>query len=95
MNLQKEKIAANLLPLAEKWSGIELEYSVLYGIRRYIKGNRLSAHTDISKTHIISAIINVDQDIDEPWPLQILDHSGQPHNIYLEPGEMVWYESAK
>ena len=48
--------------------------------------------------------------VDEPWPLQILDHDGKHHNIYLKPGEMasllkfyayeqllpfqVWYESA-
>ena len=84
-----------MLPLAEEWSGIELTFSVLYGIRRYLNVNKLTAHTDISKTHVISAIINMGQDVDEPWPLQIMDHNEQPHEVFLEPGEMVWYESAK
>ena len=48
--------------------------------------------------------------MEEPWPLQIVDHDGKHHKIYLKPGEMasdpklkrrtmdwltqVWYESA-
>jgi hypothetical protein len=33
-----------------------------------------------------------EQDVDEDWPLQILDHAGQPHNVLLHPGEMIWYK---
>ena len=43
---------------------------------------------------MISAIINVSQSGD-PWPLHIKDHSGENHKIHLEPGQMLWYESAK
>ena len=32
--------------------------------------------------------------VDSPWPLQIRDHSGRQHNVFLKPGQMVWYESA-
>ncbi len=45
---------------------------------------------------VISAIINVDQDADaKPWPLDILDHTGEHHRVALEPGDLLWYESAK
>lgn len=32
----------------------------------------LRDHADKGQTHIVSAILNVDQDTDEPWPLHIL-----------------------
>ena len=31
------------------------------------------------------------QDVDEDWPLQIMDHNGNPHEVILAPGEMIWY----
>ena len=52
-------------------------------------------HVDTANTHVISAIINVDQDVDEPWRLLILDHEENEHWITMEPGDMVLYESAK
>lgn len=51
-------------------------------------------HLDHLKSHVISAILNIKQDVKEDWPLQIFDHSGKMHEILLKPGEMVWYESA-
>ena len=35
----------------------------------------------------------MDQDVDEPWPLEVIGHDGQAHNITMEPGDMVLYES--
>ena len=49
----------------------------------------------MSRTHVISAILNIKQKVDSPWPLQIYDNDGKLHEITLEPGEMVWYESAR
>ena len=31
-------------------------------------------HVDTVGTHVVSAIINVDQDVEQDWPLLILDH---------------------
>jgi prolyl 4-hydroxylase len=42
---------------------------------------------------VISAIINVDQDVDEEWALEVYDHDGVAHNITMAPGDMVLYES--
>jgi prolyl 4-hydroxylase len=44
---------------------------------------------------VISAILNVGQSVDEPWPLQIVDHEDKRHDVFLKPGEMLWYESAR
>ena len=55
----------------------------------------MGAHTDRLNTHVVSAIFNIDQDVDVEWPLQIVDHQGSAHEILLKPGDMVLYESAR
>jgi hypothetical protein len=42
---------------------------------------------------VSSAIINVAQDVDEPWPLEVIGHDGKAANVTMEPGDMVLYES--
>ena len=34
------------------------------------------------------------QDVDEPWPMEIYDQDGNAHNVTLEPGDMLLFESA-
>lgn len=43
----------------------------------------------------MSAILNVGQDVNVDWPLQIKDHSGTVHQVIMRPGDMVLYESSK
>ena len=83
--------------LAEEWIGkkFKLEGTTAYGLRKYTRGATLSAHLDHLRTHVISAILNINQKVDSDWPLQIFDHEGVLHKVFLKPGEMVWYESAK
>eukprot|EP01034_Spumella_vulgaris_P024333 gene24334-30656_t len=48
-------------------------------------------------THVISSIVHIAHEYDnddEPWPIQIEDHNGKLHSVSLEPGEMLFYESA-
>ena len=40
-----------------------------------------------------SAIIQVAQDVDEPWPIEVVSHDGRRHNVTMEPGDMILYES--
>ena len=47
----------------ERWSGVKLKNSAIYGIRVYRRGSTLVNHVDRSGTHIISAIINVAQKV--------------------------------
>lgn len=72
----------------EEWTGQFLSGSSVYGIRVYHNNSILAPHCDRLPL-ITSAIINVDQDVDEPWPLEVYDHNGVVHNITMEPGDMV------
>jgi hypothetical protein len=42
---------------------------------------------------VSSAIINVAQDVDEPWPLEVIGHDGKAYNVTMLPGDLVLYES--
>ena len=91
----RKEIHDSLKPQLETWSKTELIPTFVYGIRVYKKGSVLMPHRDKLKTHIISAIINVDQEVDEGWPLIIEDNSYRKHNVFLNPGEVIFYESAR
>ena len=91
----KNEIHKVLKKPLEKWSNTSLEPTFVYGIREYKEGAILEPHRDRKNTHIISAIINIDQDLDESWPLIIEDHFYRKHEVYLEPGEIIFYESAR
>jgi len=84
-----------MLEMCGEWSKQDdLVHTSTYGIRVYEDGDILQSHTDRPNTHIISAICSIYQeDMKEPWGLQIKDHNGWWHEVFLEPGEMVFYES--
>ena len=75
-----------------EWTGQQLAECSLYGIRIYHEGSMLAPHVDRLPL-VSSAIINVDQDVDEPWPLEVIGHDGIAANVTMEPGDMVLYES--
>jgi hypothetical protein len=52
----------------------------------------LAPHVDRNPL-VSSAIINVDQDVDEPWPLEVIGHDGIARNVTMVPGDLVLYES--
>lgn len=76
----------------ERWTSQELTPTSLYGIRKYESGAVLATHVDRLPL-VTSAIINVAQDVDEPWPLEVYGHDGVAYNVTMEPGEMILYES--
>ena len=90
----KRKIFDGVMGVLQEWSGRLLSPTHCYGIRTYKRGAVLKKHTDGFETRIISAILNIDQSVDEPWALQIDDHEGNEHEVFLEAGEMALYESA-
>ena len=55
----------------QEWTGEELTQCSLYGIRVYQEGSILATHVDRLPL-VSSAIINVAQDVDEPWYVQVL-----------------------
>ena len=88
-------LKSELLEMLEGWSGQVLEWTSIYGIRNYQRDAVLKMHTDIYKTHIISFIINVFQEVDEDWPLIFIDNYGRKQEIFIKPGEIILYESAR
>ena len=82
-------------PAMEKWCGKDLEPTYVYGIREYHNGAILKPHRDRVDTHIISAIINVAQQVNEEWPLIIEDNYYRRHKVMLAPGDVVFYEGAR
>lgn len=89
-----DEVTAALKPICEAWSNVSLIPTSTYGVRVYTNGSTLFMHADTAGTHIISAILHIDDDLDEPWPLEIEDHQGKLHALSLQPGQMVLYESA-
>lgn len=72
-----------------KWT---LSPTSMYGIRVYKENSVLAPHVDRLPL-VTSAIINVAQDVDEDWPLEVIGHDGLSYNITMEPGDMLLYES--
>jgi hypothetical protein len=87
----KKQIWDGVRPIIEEWTGKRLKETSMYGVRMYKEGAILATHLDRLPL-VSSCIINVDQDVDEPWPLEVYDHNGKAHNVSMEPGDMVLYE---
>lgn len=93
----RDKLHLDLLELHKNWSKQELQPYWIYGIRSYNKNCKLYYHRDRIESHHISSIICVDKELNgaEDWPLVIQGHNGENYDVYLEPGQMILYESAK
>jgi prolyl 4-hydroxylase len=72
----------------QEWTGEELTECSLYGVRVYTEGAVLATHVDRMPL-VSSAIVNVAQDVDEPWPIEVYGHDGKAYNVTMEPGDMV------
>jgi len=92
----KNRWQSQLLKLVEAWAGVPVEQTVMYGLRQYTEGARLLTHVDRHETHAVSLIVNVAQgNLAEPWPVEVQDHMDRLHEVIMEPGDIVYYESAK
>ena len=87
-----ERVVTVMQTVLEEWVQTPLTYTSLYGIRVYKHGAILSTHVDRLPL-VTSAILQVSQDVDTPWPVEVYSHDGQAHNVTMLPGEMVLYES--
>jgi len=85
-----------LLTLVKEWSGVDVEETSMYGLRQYEQGARLLSHVDRLTTHAVSLIVNIEQEnLASPWPVEVFDHADRLHEVMMEPGDIVYYESAK
>ena len=90
------RVLQELQPIHEAWSHTNLIGNNAYGLRVYRNQSNLQMHVDESSTHIISSILHVGHDPDgDPWPLVIEDLHGNTHEVFLETGDMILYESSK
>lgn len=93
---ENQQILEEMKPMFEWWSGLDLEGSIAYGIRAYRNDSNLLMHADKPNTHVISGIYHVGRSEDaEPWPIVIEDFQGNSNQVYLEPGDVLFYESSK
>ena len=77
------EILHELLPQHEAWIGgeIPLKPSIAYGLRVYRQDNQLTMHTDRVSSHVVSSILHVDRDTDEPWPIVIEGFDGLTYEV--------------
>ena len=78
----KRKIWNAAKDTLQEWTQEELTECSLYGIRVYTEGSILATHVDRMPL-VSSAILNVDQDVDEPWPIEVYAHDGRAYNITM------------
>lgn len=89
------EITDTISSILENWSNTQnILHTKTYGIRIYQRGDVLQSHVDKHGTHVLSSILSIKQNnINEPWGLQIKDHEGWWNEVFLEEGEMLLYES--
>jgi prolyl 4-hydroxylase len=94
LELQRD-LLNNMQELLTKWIGYKtnLQHVSTYGIREYTRGSSLGNHYDRKNTHVISAIVHLEDKSDKPWELYIEDHNFKPHQISMEYGDVIFYES--
>lgn len=76
----------------EAWTGQPLVLTSMYGIRVYKEGSILAPHVDRLPL-VSSAIINVAQDLEADWPLEVIGHDGVARNLTIGVDDMILYES--
>lgn len=77
------------------WTQRRLKHTSTFGIRVYHRDAMLINHVDRADTHLASAVLQVGQESDEGWPLEVMLDDGTTLEVYLQPGEMVLYEGAR
>ena len=90
-----QSLLSDLQQAHEEWSGLPLKKAACYGVRVYQPGSYLHNHVDRARTHVVSCTICIDRRLSSRWPFYIEDVDGRPHEVSIEPGEIVFYESAR
>lgn len=93
-----EAVIQEMKEILQWWSKQRLKHSVTFGLRIYTRGSMLINHLDRKDSHIVSAVLQIAQTVDEDggWPLEVNHpHHHDNKEIYLQSGEMVLYEGAR
>lgn len=92
---EKAELISEMKQVLQWWTQRTLKHTSTFGIRVYRRDAMLINHVDRADTHLASAVIQVAQECDEGWPLEVLTPGGTTIEVYLQPGEMVLYEGAR
>ena len=72
----KQLLYKTLRPILQDWFNVTtyLQEQSVYGIRLYQRGNWLRNHVDTTSTHVASAIVHVDSELDDgfDWPHEVI-----------------------
>jgi len=82
-------------PLHEQWLNTSLESIQVNGIRIFTRGETVDEYIEPPDTHVITGILQLDAQLEAPFPVEILDKTGKYTVINLKQGELFMYESAK
>ena len=78
------------------WAQRPLQHESTYGIRAYRHNAVLLNHRDVEVSHVVSAVLNVNQTLEEGWPLYMQTGADDEYaEVYLQPGYMALYEGAR
>lgn len=88
------RIVREMRAILQWWTGMKLKHTSTFGVRIYRRGSCLINHVDRASTHLASAVIQIAQDVDEGWPLELYLPNGTVAEVYLQPMELVLYEGA-
>ena len=89
---EQAEIALAVQKEVESFTGIPQRVSGIHGVRVYLSGSIIAPHVHPLPV-AASAIIHIDQSVNEVWPLVLVDHQGKEIVLHLAPGDMVIYES--
>jgi prolyl 4-hydroxylase len=93
--VMREAVVESTRERLEAWTGEKLRLaSAPSNIRVYSSGAVVSMHVKKLPGVVFSALINVAQDLKEPWPLQLISRDGETQQILLLPGEMVLIDTS-
>ncbi|CAJ1381066.1 unnamed protein product [Effrenium voratum] len=75
------KVVAHMKPRLEKWVGVPLEFTSLYGMREYYGGAALRHHVDRPEVLIVSTTISVYQEgfDHKSWPVEVISYDGRTY----------------
>lgn len=85
-------------PLLENWCNCNLTHTSTFGIRIYANNSMLVNHVDRAATHIISAVLQLDQQgMDKGWPIEVMHNPPKKSRVevFMQPGDALFYEGSK
>uniref|UniRef100_A0A061RLD4 Uncharacterized protein n=1 Tax=Tetraselmis sp. GSL018 TaxID=582737 RepID=A0A061RLD4_9CHLO len=89
------EILHDLKLLFSEWVGMSLLPTSARGFHFFPEGYVEEDHVDPVESEVVSGILHVDSDTEEPFPLQILQRDGQVVSVNTKPGQLIMFQGSK